>query len=100
MRLRTLILLLCASASAADLKLAWDDTQTGVSYNVYEQVAGRLVKLGTATEKEFSLSNVAKGPHTYVVTAANAQAESVPSDALTVPGSVTGLKATLFLEIK
>lgn len=87
-------------ARAADVTLAWDDDQTTVTWNVYEEKVNtqgkpELVKLGNATQKTFTVTGVEKGRHTYVVRAEEKSVESFPSDPATLPAGVTNVRITV-----
>ncbi|MDP4170253.1 MAG: hypothetical protein Q8906_06545 [Bacillota bacterium] len=61
-----------------DGKLGWSAVYGATGYNVYEIKEGQLALLGTANTNSYSLSNLAEGKHSYVVSTLSPDGESGP----------------------
>ena len=103
------LILLCLTALGAlgaDLTLAWDYEPTPgepvAAFVVYERAAdGKTwAKIGTAAGKEYTVKNIAKGGHVYVVSVLLGSTEGGRSNELFIPKEVTNLRATFIVEVK
>jgi fibronectin type 3 domain-containing protein len=61
-----------------DGKLVWSSVYGATGYNVYQITDGQLIFLGTAKTNSYSMSNLAEGKYTYVVSTLSADGESGP----------------------
>jgi large repetitive protein len=64
--------------SPDDGNLVWSSVYGATGYNVYEIKDGSLNLLGTAKTNSYSLSNLAEGNYSYVVSTLSADGESGP----------------------
>jgi hypothetical protein len=90
-KLTTIILasVFAFSAIAAQLTLVWDANPTDeqiTGYNVFENVNGTWVQVGSTDTTNFPLGNVVS-KRTWAITATNYLAESVLSDPVSSPNA-------------
>lgn len=89
-----LSLLLCASAPAADLTLAWDyDERETVTFNMWKESGGKWQKVNRKpiVDREYVV-NAQPGTHRYAVTAHDGTQDSERSNTLALRVDVTVLE--------
>lgn len=91
-QLIALLITLPLLTTAADVSLLWNASPAAeqvTGYHVYERINGVSTPAGVTTTNTFTLTSVAQGVHTYVVTATNIWGESAPSNPASTPGSAS-----------
>lgn len=81
-----------------DFDHVWKTNDLPGGFVLYEEVAGQFVPVGTtaATNRSMTITNVAPGAHSYVLTATNIWWESRPSTSVSTP---QGLNTPTLLRI-
>jgi predicted phage tail protein len=106
---RTLILIASLlTATAADLRLAWDNNPPAdqvARYHVYQSDAAgtNWTRVATVATNAVTITNLPPGQYRFRVTATNAWGESQPSDPVSTPSAPakpTGLNLQLYVNLQ